>query len=150
MRLCIVGSGPLKEELERLVKVAGVESRVIFVERATEEELSNLIINARVVVAPSEREGFGLVVAEALSVGTPVVTVDASTNASKELVIDGITGRICKSGDLLAETPDRAAAIEGWNSLGIPKNYEDVAREYWPMFQRLVRRPRRARLSLFR
>jgi glycosyltransferase involved in cell wall biosynthesis len=111
-------------------------------------------------VAPSEREGFGLVVAEALSAGTPVVTVDASTNASKELVIDGVTGRICKSGDvedlaravreLLAANLDRAAVVEGWNSLGIPKNYEDVAREYLPVFQRLARQPRRPRLSFLR
>jgi glycosyltransferase involved in cell wall biosynthesis len=153
VRLCIVGSGPVKEELEQQVREAHLEERVTFVARASEEELSDLIVNARVLVAPSEREGFGLVVAEALSVGTPVVTVDASTNASRELVIDGVTGRVCRTGDLeelsravrelLAHPLVRADVKTGWESLGIPKNYADVALQYLPILRQLaLSRPR--------
>lgn len=148
VRLCIVGSGPVKGELEQQVRAAHLEDRVTFVERASEEELSDLIVNARVLVAPSEREGFGLVVAEALSVGTPVVTVDASTNASRELVIDGVTGRVCRTGDLrelsqavrdlLARPLERGDVKKGWESLGLPKNYADVALQYLPIFQQLA------------
>jgi len=160
IRLCVVGSGPVKSELELQVRVAKLESQVIFVERASEEVLAELIVNAKVLVAPSEREGFGLVVAEALSVGTPVVTVDASTNASKELVIDGVSGRVCRAGDVedltsavrsLLDTPlDRKSVRVGWASLDIPKDYREVAQRCEPVFVRLASKVpgRRARRRL--
>ena len=44
------------------------------------------------LVNPSAREGFGLVVAEAAADGTPSVVVAGEDNAAAELVIDGVNG----------------------------------------------------------
>ena len=46
---------------------------------------------------PSTREGYGLVVVEASSVGTPAVVVDAPDNAALELVEDGVNGVVAAS-----------------------------------------------------
>ena len=59
------------------------------------------------MVLPSTREGYGLVVVEASSVGTPAVVVDAPDNAALELVEDGVNGVVARS----AEPPDLAEAI---------------------------------------
>jgi L-malate glycosyltransferase len=137
VRLCIVGTGPLKDELERQAVASGVSHQVTFIDNASDEDLGRLLYNARVLLSPSEREGFGLVVAEALSLGTPVITVDAPSNAAQELVIDGVSGRVCPSGDAtsiaqaisaLFEHPlDRGEVLRVWQELGVPTSYEQMA-----------------------
>lgn len=56
-----------------------------------------------VLVAPSHYEGFGLVVVEAMGVGTPVIST--STSSIPELVSDGVEGRLVP--------PHDAAALAG-------------------------------------
>jgi glycosyltransferase involved in cell wall biosynthesis len=53
-------------------------------------EVERLLERASVVVAPCEREGFGLAAAEAMAFGRPVVA--AAGGALLELVSDGETG----------------------------------------------------------
>lgn len=93
----ILGEGPQREvvvaEVERL-GLGGVVSLPGFV---SEEELDARVRTAAVLVNPSRREGYGLVVVEAGSVGTPVVVVDAPDNASVELVEDGVNGCVAPS-----------------------------------------------------
>jgi glycosyltransferase involved in cell wall biosynthesis len=52
--------------------------------------------SASVFVLPSVREGYGMVVAEALCCGLPVITVDHPENEARELVEDGVSGLICE------------------------------------------------------
>jgi glycosyltransferase involved in cell wall biosynthesis len=61
-------------------------------------------------VATSEREGFGLTVAESLALGTPVVTVACDGNEAKRLVESGSTGAVVPCGDATA----LATAIDVW------------------------------------
>jgi glycosyltransferase involved in cell wall biosynthesis len=148
IRLCIVGSGPMKSDLETQVHAAHLTDRVSFIDLATEKVLGDLLRSARVLLSPSECEGFGLVVAEALSLGTPVVTVDAPTNAAQELVINNVTGRICRAGDAkelasavreLISVPLRLNNVkEGWESLGVPRTYKEVAQNYLAVYQNLI------------
>lgn len=54
-------------------------------------------INAsNVLLHPSHTEGFGLTVIESMSCGIPVIV--NNTTSMPELVVDGITGEICKAG----------------------------------------------------
>ena len=94
LRLVIVGEGPETEAVRTRVQKLGLESAVSFAGRVSDEMLGELMSTARVLVNPSQREGFGLVVAEAAAHGTPSVVVAGEDNAAAELVVDGVNGYI--------------------------------------------------------
>jgi len=88
LRLAIVGEGPERTAIAERASAAGVP---IELPGATPpSQLDDWYARADVVVVPSHREGFGLVAAEALLRGRPVVATDAGGLA--EIVEDGVTG----------------------------------------------------------
>jgi glycosyltransferase involved in cell wall biosynthesis len=100
----IVGVGPERDRLEALAADLGIASRVRFYGSLEEHtDVYGLIKSSGVFVLPSVREGFGLVVVEALACGVPVITTDHPDNQARLLVEDGVTGWLCEpSGDGLA------------------------------------------------
>lgn len=88
-RLWIAGKGAQREELERLAQAHGLDGRIRFLGFVPEPELPGLYSAADAVLMPSlDLEGFGLVTAEALSCGTPVLASDAGANSE---VIGGLS-----------------------------------------------------------
>lgn len=71
--LLVAGSGPYREELERVARAEGVEERVEFLGYVDDEVLPELYAGAEVYVTLSEFESYGITVAEALAAGTPCV-----------------------------------------------------------------------------
>jgi glycosyltransferase involved in cell wall biosynthesis len=74
-RLVRVG-GPFTAEQSRLARELGITDAIVvlpFLDRAT---LASIYRHSALLVLPSEREGFGLPVLEAMSSGTPVVASD--------------------------------------------------------------------------
>ena len=69
--------------------------------------VDDALARAACVVSPSVREGYGLVVVEALARGCPVVVVDHPDNGAVELVEEGVNGAVAPSG----APGDVAAAI---------------------------------------
>jgi len=59
--------------------------------------VASALAKALCMVLPSRREGYGLVVVEAASHGTPSVVVAGEDNAAVELIEDGINGTIAAS-----------------------------------------------------
>ena len=87
VRLGIVGVGPEEARLRQLVTELGLDQRVTFyLSISSQTELWSLLRGSRVLLAPSIREGFGLVVAESLALGTPVVCARHAENESSKLV----------------------------------------------------------------
>lgn len=84
----------------RLVREFGLNSRVDFSGRVSQEKLVRLYNEAEVVVSPSLYEGFGLPAAEAMACGTPVVATGAG--AFPELIEDGATGVLVPARDVQA------------------------------------------------
>ncbi len=75
--LWVCGDGELRQSMERLAQTYGFGSRVRFLGRTSPDETLSIMASAAVVVAPNRGpEAFGLSVAEALSMGTPVVGYD--------------------------------------------------------------------------
>jgi glycosyltransferase involved in cell wall biosynthesis len=66
------------------------------------------------LVLPSRREGYGLVVVEASSLGTPSILVRDPDNAATELIEEGVNGFVASS----AEPAELAAAIERVHAAG--------------------------------
>ncbi|WP_049980593.1 glycosyltransferase family 4 protein [Halolamina rubra] len=75
--LLVAGSGPYREELERVAIEEGVEDRVEFLGYVDDERLPRLYAGADVYVTLSEFEAYGMTVAEALAAGTPCVVRDS-------------------------------------------------------------------------
>lgn len=74
--LILGGDGPDQKELEQLAADLGVADRVHFVGRIPKDQRLDWLASADVVAMPSRYESFGMVAAEALAVGSPVVAFD--------------------------------------------------------------------------
>ncbi len=97
-RLWIVGQGPMERELARELPV-GAE----LLGRLPRRQLYERMAAAHCLLVPSVREGWGLVVIEANSVGTPAVGYDIP--GVRDSIRPGRTGLLAPAGDprLLAE-----------------------------------------------
>lgn len=72
-RLVIVGDGPLRESLERHAADAGMGGSVTFTGQLPQQDVARWMSAADVFVLPSQYEGLGLVLLEAMACGTPCV-----------------------------------------------------------------------------
>jgi glycosyltransferase involved in cell wall biosynthesis len=91
-RLWIVGQGPMERDLARdLPRGAALLGRL------PRRELYERMAAAHCLVVPSVREGWGLVVIEANSVGTPAVGYDIP--GIRDSIRPGPTGRLAVAGD---------------------------------------------------
>jgi glycosyltransferase involved in cell wall biosynthesis len=75
-QLDIFGEGPDRRRLERLTRRWGLQDRVHFRGRVPRDEVLAAMAGARVFLHPALHEDSGMTVAEALSLGTPVVCLD--------------------------------------------------------------------------
>jgi glycosyltransferase involved in cell wall biosynthesis len=106
VRLVRVG-GPFTAEQRTLVRDLGLEPFIVvlpFLDRAT---LAAVYRRSALVLLPSEREGFGLPVLEALACGTPVVASDI--DALRE--VGGAAVQYCPPEDVEAWTTTVARAL---------------------------------------
>jgi len=76
--------------LKRQVKEFGIEQAIKFFGFVSEREKYDLLSRAHILMNPSFREGWGLVVIEAASVGTPTIAYDVA--GLRDSVQDGKTG----------------------------------------------------------
>jgi glycosyltransferase involved in cell wall biosynthesis len=74
--LTVAGSGPDEARMRALADSLGVGNRVLFLGHVPPAERFDLLASAELVAMPSRYETFGMVAAEALAVGTPVVAFD--------------------------------------------------------------------------
>jgi len=100
LNLRIVGSGPLEAELAQLRDSLGLSSRVVFLGDLSDSELDREYRSARALVLPSvdRSEAFGIVLAEALSRGTPCISTDLGT-ATSWVNLHGQSGFVVRPSD---------------------------------------------------
>ena len=100
-------------EQQRLVRELGLQNSIDVFPHIDAAQLASVYRRARVLIQPSESEGFGLPVAEAMACGTPVIASDIP--ALRE--VGGGAAEYCPVGDidtwssrtleLLSENSDR-------------------------------------------
>lgn len=91
-RMVIVGEGPERARLEARCAELSISDHVTFSGRVADEDLEVAYRSASCTIVPSLREGYGLVVAESASAGTPVVVFDNPENLAVSLIDRGVNG----------------------------------------------------------
>jgi teichuronic acid biosynthesis glycosyltransferase TuaC len=86
----VVGDGPQRRPLESRARELGLSARVLFLGHRSHDKVLALMARADAFVLPSAPEGFGLVYAEAMAQGTPVVACRGEGPA--DFVVDGESG----------------------------------------------------------
>ena len=130
--LLIVGEGPDREKMEQLVKERGIEQQVAFVGWKEPAEMDEIYAATDVVLHPSRRDAYPLVVVEAMSWSKPVVGSDVCGSVI-DRVEDGHNGYSFPSGDVAALTAvlDKVAD-DAAHVCEMGKNARTTA-EAWPL-----------------
>ena len=98
LRVRIVGGGPESVRLHTLTASLGLAGVVTFLGEISRSALAVEYVGADCFCLPTIQEGFGLVFAEAMAAGLPIVACRAA--AVPEVVEDGRTGLLVKPLDV--------------------------------------------------
>ena len=93
-RLVLVGGGPFRREVERMISGAGLENAVELTGRVP--DIWPYLATADVFALASPMEALGIAVMEAMAAGLPVVV--SNTGGLPEFVEEGVTGELFQPG----------------------------------------------------
>jgi glycosyltransferase involved in cell wall biosynthesis len=147
VRAVFAGDGDLRPGLEARAREAGVADRVHFL--GVRSDVPDLMRGADIVALPSLHEGFGLVLAEAMASGLPVVASD--TGPVPEIVEHGRTGILFPPGDsralsaalgrLRESESERAAMGQGGRARAVAEfSFDTMIGRLEALYERLARR----------
>lgn len=94
-RLILVGDGSEREKLENIAKKIGIEERINFIGRVSNQGVLEYMAAADIFVLPSLSEGFPLVVLEAMASGLPIVAT--KVRGISEILKDNENGFLVSS-----------------------------------------------------
>ncbi|HUQ20560.1 MAG TPA: glycosyltransferase family 4 protein [Gemmatimonadaceae bacterium] len=97
--LCLAGES-LSQDCQQLATEAGIAHRVRTVGFVPADELAELYRGARIFVLPSDEEGLGMVLLEAMACGVPVIST--ASGGPQAIIDDGKTGLLTPVGDQAA------------------------------------------------
>lgn len=95
VRVVIVGDGPLRSELQRLIGSLNLDDAVWFT--GDRDDVAELLRQFDLFVLPSLAEGVSNTLLEAMSTALPTVATRVGGNV--ELIEEGFNGRLTESGD---------------------------------------------------
>lgn len=97
-RYLIVGKGPDRPRIEKLIAEVGVQDAVTLVGFVPDEELADYYNLCDLFAMPSKAEGFGIVYLEALACGKPVLA--GNKDGSRDALADGELGILVDPDDV--------------------------------------------------
>lgn len=125
LRYTIIGRGPLRESLERLIQELGLTDRVVLAGTKTQPEIVSTLAESQIMLLPSvtaangDQEGTPVALMEAMALGLPVLSTRHS--GIPELVQDGQSGWLVAERDVAGLTERLAWMLdhpETWLALG--------------------------------
>lgn len=145
--LHVVGTGPLREELESQTESLGIGDSVMFHGFVDDERLVELLQRAQAFVHPSLSEGFSHARLEAMATGCPVVGTDVS--GAHDLTRDGTDGYIVPTGDsdaladAMLELLSDAERVDEMGRNARDKierdhDYADIGKRYLEIYREMV------------
>jgi glycosyltransferase involved in cell wall biosynthesis len=101
--LTICGKGEDLDKCRNMASTSGFAERIIFIPDASRQVIATEMQRASFLVFPSEQETFGLVIAEAMSCGLPVMTGNKAAqpeqvNATNGIMVDPFSDEAVKNG----------------------------------------------------
>ncbi len=139
LRLYVVGDGPERDRCQALLPTR-LRSDVVFLGRVDNDEVPRVMASASVFVSPARGgESFGIVLAEAMAAGAPLVASDLP--GYRSVATDGVNARLVPPRDpaalaaavtALLANPAMAAALAA-------QARHDVERFDWPAVADRVR-----------
>jgi len=147
VRFLLVGSGVLRDRLQRQIADAGLDEYFRFFGLAGRDEVPGLLAAMDIVLHASLREGLARVLPQALLAGKPVVSYDI--DGAREVVIPGETGYLLppKSVEPMSHCLVRLAAdgglrarlgAEGRRRFADQFRHDRMTREIRRLYQRLL------------
>jgi len=88
--LHIIGVGTQEQKLKKLVSKLNLDDKVLFHGQLTNEKAIEIISNSLILLMSSSYEGFPMVIAESLTVGTPIISTEVGDISS--VVRNGYNG----------------------------------------------------------
>jgi glycosyltransferase involved in cell wall biosynthesis len=107
LRGVVAGDGPERPRVLADIAAYGLGDRVAAPGRLSDAQVGEAMRSATCLLLPSLREGYGIVVVEAMAHGTPAIVVRAPDSAAADLIAEGVNGFTCDP-----EPRSIAAAIE--------------------------------------
>lgn len=143
--LLVAGRGPLLEHYQRLAASLGIQDRVRFL--GFRNDLPDLMVASDAFVLPSVAESFGLVLAEALYLGKPVIA--SRVGGIPEIVDDGVDGLLVPPGDAqaLSEVMEKflrgSVLLPGQGKAAVAKvrarfDFQQMLRKYEAVYERVL------------
>ncbi len=129
-RVVVAGDGPEREPLQQLAHELGIASRVTFAGWVEAPWCHHLVPD--VLVVPSRRESFGLVAAEALMAGIPVVAT--AVGGLPEVLEEGAAGMLVPPEDPAALASEIESVLSDGESTRtrVARGLESARRRFEP------------------
>ncbi|MBV9691382.1 MAG: glycosyltransferase family 4 protein [Ktedonobacteraceae bacterium] len=146
LRLLIVGEGPLRPQLERIVAEHGIQDSVEFL--GLRRDVVNLLQEAWGFVLPSRWEGMPNALLEAMACGLPCIATRVS--GSEDIINDGVNGllvpplqpaELAQALRRIIENPDFAQQLAREGRATIIRDYElkSIAERLLKFYQYLLK-----------
>ncbi len=119
-KLLLLGDGETIEQTKQLVANLKLQNQVIF--KGFNPNPFPYIKNAKALVLSSDFEGFGMVLAEALILGVPIISTNA-LSGPREILIDELKAFLSPTGDVKALAKNIRKMIN--NPIKITSKYTD-------------------------
>lgn len=97
LSLVIIGDGSERKNLEKLTEKLGLKDRVEFLGEIHNRKILEPLSKADCFVLPSLKEGFGIVILEAMAAGVPVIA--SKVGGIMDIIEDGKTGLLVEPGN---------------------------------------------------
>lgn len=102
---------------------------IIFLENLEKDKIAQIYKNSDLFIFASETETQGLVLAESMAAGTPVIALDAS--GSRDILIPGYNGFLIKNKlEMVHKINQISSNFDLWNNL--QQGAWETSKNYWP------------------
>jgi glycosyltransferase involved in cell wall biosynthesis len=131
-----LGEGPDRPALEEAIHKCGMDGVVTAPGFLSTDELEARMRRALCLLVTSRREGYGMVVVEAASWGTPSVVVAGEDNAATELIEEGVNGFVAQHTDpeaiseAIVRVNEAGAALRASTARWFAENAERLSVEH--------------------